>query len=277
MRRILVILLAVWSVAAFAQDVIISEINYNSAPLWDTEDWVEFYNTTAFIIDMSNWEFKDANDSNIYVFPEHLFLDAGDFIVLCRDTAAFTSFNPGVSNYIGEMDFKLSNGGELIRLYDQNGAIVDSLTYDDAPPWPLEPDGTGPTLSLIDPSLPGYDPASWEASAQMGGTPGENNGWAGVMPQPANGSAPTAFRLSPAYPNPFNPETLLQFDLISPATVKLTVVDAAGKTVDVLVDGYLHPGSYQVAFDASGLPAGVYFARILAGRYAGTRKLVLLK
>jgi hypothetical protein len=277
MRRILIITVAILSTAAFAQDVIISEINYNSAPAWDTEDWLEFYNTTPFIIDMTDWVFKDANDSNLYVFPEHTFLDAGEFIVLCRDTAAFTSFNPGVSNYIGEIDFNLSNGGELIRLYDATGAIVDSLTYDDAPPWPLEPDGTGPTLSLMDPGLPGYDPASWEASAEMGGTPGSDNGWVGVLPEPVNDSAPASFRLSTAYPNPFNPETNLQFDLSAPATVRLTVADATGKTVVTLADGHLQAGVYRVTFDAAGLPAGVYFARLSTGQATQSQKLILLK
>lgn len=277
MRWVLIIFAALLSAAAFAQDVIISEINYNSAPTWDTEDWAEFYNTTPFTIDLTNWIFKDSNDSNMYVFPEHTFLDAGAFLVLCRDTMAFTSFNPSVSNYIGEIDFKLSNGGELIRLFDQTGAIVDSLTYDDAPPWPTPPDGTGPTLSLIDPSLPGYDPASWEASAQMGGTPGANNGWVGVLPESPHGAAPLAFRLSPAYPNPFNPETWLRFQLPSGAPVHLTVYDAAGCAVAELADGWYATGSYRVAFDAYGLPAGVYLARLQAGNTVQTQKLILLK
>jgi hypothetical protein len=45
--------------------------------------------------------------------------------------------------------FDFSGGGELIRLYNGNGVLIDQVLYDDSGPWPEEADGNGPTLELI--------------------------------------------------------------------------------------------------------------------------------
>ena len=51
------------------------------------------------------------------------------------------------------MSFGFSGQGELIRLYDHTGLLIDTVHYDDNLPWPDEPDGNGPTLELISPLL----------------------------------------------------------------------------------------------------------------------------
>src|SRR5690606_36371580 len=70
---------------------------------------------------------------------------------------------------------KLSNGGETVALVDTFGQAADSITYDDIAPWPTAPDGGGPSLSLLDPSLDNALPGSWAASCAPGGTPGALN------------------------------------------------------------------------------------------------------
>ncbi len=263
--------------AVFAQDVVITEINYNSAPAYDTEDWLEFYNNADFVADMSGWLFKDANDSNIFVFPEHTYLDIGEFLVLCRDTAAFKGFNPEVDNIIGNIDFNLSNGGELIRLYDDQENIVDSLTYDDQPPWPIEPDGSGLTLELINPDLPNEDPESWVPSDSVLGTPGRDNGWVGVKDITPETGPPTEFRLLPNYPNPFNPQTTLTYHLPKAGRASLLVYDLEGREVVRLADGWHVPGVYKVVFSSAQMPSGLYFARLTARDFQQTQKLLLMK
>ena len=279
MRKFLTIMVIMsFAVGVHAQDVVISEINYNSAPYWDVNDWLEFYNTTDFTVDMTGWVFKDSNETNEFLFPLHTFLDAGEFLVLVRDSVSFTNFFPTVTNWIGQMTFKLSNAGELIRLYDSSGAIVDSLTYDDQPPWPTEPDNQGPTLEKREPLLPGWDPASWYANTEPNyhGSPGQE-GWLGILPEPIPGRYPEAFSLEPCYPNPFNPETQIIFNLPKAAEVVLSISDLQGRQVATLLEGWHTPGAYRLIYNASQLPSGTYVARFTAGDFSQSQRLVLIK
>ena len=263
--------------STLSNSVIITEINYNSAINFDPEDWLEFYNRTDSSMDISGWIFRDSNDSNAFIFPPNTLLESYGLLVLCRDTTAFSLLFPEVDNYIGNIDFRLSNGGELIRLFDRQDDIVDSLIYDDDPPWPPEPDGNGPTLELIDPSLPNEDPGNWRASVSYHGSPGENNGWVGVEEIKMEGGSPREFRLFPAYPNPFNPITTISFDLSAAGEIALVIYDIGGREISRLVEGYRQPGFYQATFDGSGLSSGVYFARLTAGSFQETSKLLLIK
>ena len=88
------------------------------------------------------------------------------------------------------------------------------------------------------------------------------------------------FALEQNYPNPFNPATTIQYNIggvVASTNVRLVVYDILGREVAVLVDETKAPGSYTVSFDGSHLVSGVYFYRLLAGSFAETRKLVLLK
>jgi photosystem II stability/assembly factor-like uncharacterized protein len=80
-----------------------------------------------------------------------------------------------------------------------------------------------------------------------------------------------------AFPNPFGTSATLQFTLPEAGSVRLTVYDALGRTVAVLVDEAREAGTHAVAFDASALPAGVYIVRFEAGVQALTQRLTLLR
>ncbi len=88
---------------------------------------------------------------------------------------------------------------------------------------------------------------------------------------------PTTILLSDPYPNPFNPSTTLAFDLSRARHVSLRVFDLLGREVAVLKDGFVEAGRYRVMFDGSGLASGIYFARLDAGSFSQTKKLMLLK
>jgi hypothetical protein len=79
------------------------------------------------------------------------------------------------------------------------------------------------------------------------------------------------------FPNPFNPVTTIGYSLATPARVTIKVYDVSGREVRTLVDTDMEPGRYQETLDAAGLAGGVYFARMTAGDYTETKKLVLLK
>jgi hypothetical protein len=83
------------------------------------------------------------------------------------------------------------------------------------------------------------------------------------------------------YPNPFNPETKIKYNVTKAGYVKISVYDILGREVTVLVNGYQQQGTYEVTFnaDASGrtLASGVYFYKLVSKDYTEIRKMVLAK
>ena len=73
---------------------------------------------------------------------------------------------------------------------------------------------------------------------------------------------PAEYVLEAAYPNPFNPQTTIRFGVSEVAYVKLVVYDVLGRQVRVLVDGTREAGTYEVVFEAGGLPSGLYVYRL---------------
>ncbi|HEX9829711.1 MAG TPA: T9SS type A sorting domain-containing protein [Bacteroidota bacterium] len=84
-------------------------------------------------------------------------------------------------------------------------------------------------------------------------------------------------RISPNYPNPFNPSTMIEFGLPEREFVSLKIYDVLGNEIETLVDEQLTSGTYRVNWNAAARAAGVYFYRLQAGAFVETRKLVLLK
>ncbi len=90
-------------------------------------------------------------------------------------------------------------------------------------------------------------------------------------------SRPTAYRLHPNYPNPFNPVTTIAYELTGEALTRLRVYNLLGECVAELVNTRQGAGAYRVAFDAAALPSGMYFYRLESGSFVKTRKMILLK
>jgi photosystem II stability/assembly factor-like uncharacterized protein len=90
------------------------------------------------------------------------------------------------------------------------------------------------------------------------------------------------FYLYQNYPNPFNPTTKIKFEIPAVGTrdrvsVQLLVYDVLGYEIASLVNEEKPAGTYEVEFDGSGLPSGIYFYRLNAGSLAETKKMILLK
>lgn len=88
---------------------------------------------------------------------------------------------------------------------------------------------------------------------------------------------PIKYALYQNYPNPFNSVTMIPFSVSKACRVVLKVHDVLGKTVATLVDGGLASGVYEVPFDATGLPSGVYFCRIEMENFQDVKKMTLLE
>jgi hypothetical protein len=91
------------------------------------------------------------------------------------------------------------------------------------------------------------------------------------------GEIPSGYNLYNNYPNPFNPSTNIKFEIPEKSFVNLTVYDVAGRRVEELVNSTMQTGIYNINWDAGDLRSGVYFARITAGGFSKTIKMMLLK
>ena len=90
-------------------------------------------------------------------------------------------------------------------------------------------------------------------------------------------SFPSDFTLEQNYPNPFNPSTNIRFSLPEANQVTLKVYDMLGQEVVTLVNEFINAGSYEVTFDASNLPTGIYTYSLTAGDFQSVKKMMLIK
>lgn len=173
---------------ADSTNLVISEIHYHPADpttpaelaiSTDAEDYefIEFMNISEGFVDLGNVFFSAGLD---FQFPDGFTLFPGERCVVVKNAFAFKARYGEFRFIIGEFQngTGLSNSGEALALSrTDNGVttLLRSFAYDDAAPWPLSPDGNGPSLVLMSP-MTNPDPripSNWVASPTSGGTPSE--------------------------------------------------------------------------------------------------------
>ncbi len=244
--------------------VVFSEINYNSVLQINSGDWVELHNTTASPIDLSNWELKDRYDTNVYVFPAGTVLPANGYLVASSDTAFFKSTFPNVSNWVGELDFHLSNAGDRIRLYNaQTGRIQFSLVFNDKAPWPAAADGQGYTMELMNENGIMNDGDNWQAGC-LGGSPGKayDPGCGTGISDVARGNL--AFSVVQKQEGVI---TLLCAEVFN-SSVSIEVWDGSGRLVKSV-------STTQPQQDVALSSPGFYLVKLSAGNRTGIAKTIL--
>jgi len=92
-----------------------------------------------------------------------------------------------------------------------------------------------------------------------------------------NSDVPNDFLLHQNYPNPFNPVTKIEYRIKITDFVSLIIYDVNGREVEILVNEKQSPGKYEVSWNASAYPSGVYFYKIQTGDYSETKKMILIK
>lgn len=171
---------------------------------------------------------------------------------------------------LGPVNLTLTGGQSVIRDRTQNvpGRVLPVGTY---------------TYEI---NVGSYPAPVWDSdSFTFDIVPGDGNGeriygWQafGNSSDAERGNAtPANFSLLCAYPNPFNPETVISFELRDASLVEMSVYDISGREVARIVDGFKPAGVHEVIFDGSELASGVYFARLTAGSFNQVRKLLLVK
>lgn len=163
-----------------------------------------------------------------------------------------------------------------MRIFDNFGAIIDSVSYDDEAPWPVEADGQGYSLELIDIESDNSIAESWQASEYTQGSPGIENGIL-INHEINNSDLPITYHLSQNYPNPFNPNTRIEFELPKTTFVKIEIYSSLGQKVAELANNNYPAGNHAIEFNANLLATGVYFYKLTTPEFEKTRKMLLIK
>jgi hypothetical protein len=88
---------------------------------------------------------------------------------------------------------------------------------------------------------------------------------------------PESFALFQNFPNPFNPTTTIRFSLPKSSFVTLKIFNLLGQEIEILVSEKFSAGEFEIKWNATAHPSGIYFYRLQAGDYGEVRKLILLK
>ena len=85
------------------------------------------------------------------------------------------------------------------------------------------------------------------------------------------------FQLFQNYPNPFNPTTKIKFSIGKADFVKISIYNILGQNVKTLINEFKNPGTYEVQFDATNLPSGIYYYWFESGSFTKVNKMIVLK
>jgi parallel beta-helix repeat protein len=237
-------------------NVIFNEINYKSANSFDTGDWVELYNINESEADISGWFFKDSDSNHIFEIPAGTIIQPGGYLVLCSELPIFRQLYPDLENAIGDFSFGLSSSGELIRLYNHTGIMIDSVLFGNDSPWPAEPNGQGPTLELKNPFLDNTLGENWAAS-EAHGTPGAINSCfvSNSIIESEDGISMNVF------PNPSNGKFQIDFYCQDSGNVVISIFDFTGKQVHEFSHKIDLHGITSIKLEEV-LTAGLYIIRV---------------
>lgn len=129
----------------------------------------------------------------------------------------------------------------------------------------------------------GYSPDGSNLTQEIYGSYSNQLEYSAITISDANGHAmdilglPESFVLGQAFPNPFNPIISIPYSLEQDTHLKLNIYDLKGSLVGALVNQVQPAGSYQMTWDASNHPSGLYILKFEAGHYQTSQKIFLLK
>ncbi|MFN8084065.1 MAG: lamin tail domain-containing protein [Dermatophilaceae bacterium] len=175
-------------------DVAMNEIFYNAPstdPAFAAVEFIELKNYGATEVDVSGWKFTAGITiaTPDLALPAGTTIPAGGFLLGTSDPALFQS-KYGFAADFSFTGTSLSNGGEQVTLVDATAAVIDAVLYDDAAPWPVSPDGAGPSLEYNSDGSDNSLAANWHASLAPFGSPRAENS---IPPLPLTIGAPTAY------------------------------------------------------------------------------------
>ena len=122
-------------------------------------------------------------------------------------------------------------------------------------------------------------PGDYKALINVNSNGGSARGrvYVNILSLNKNAEIPSKCCLHPNYPNPFNPQTVLGFELSYDSDINISIYDINGRKISTLINEYKTAGQYQATFNASDLESGIYFYRMLAGDFVDTKKMIFIK
>ncbi|MFM1559913.1 MAG: lamin tail domain-containing protein [Roseibacillus sp.] len=140
--------------------IVINEIMFDPPSDQRSGEFIELYNKGPGTVSLSGWSFDDGVS---FTFPLGSEILAGEYLVVAGNSSWISSVYPG-ADVVGDWSGQLSNGGELIRLVDQWGSLVDEVDYRHNGDWPHLADGDGSSLELRHPDMDNRMSSAWADS-----------------------------------------------------------------------------------------------------------------
>jgi len=152
--------------------IVFSEIMYKPAARTDGNnvEFLEIYNSNPWFQDISSYQVTCA-DMN-YTFPANTIIPGGAFFILAASPQGMQNVYGLTTNVFGPYTGSLKKS-ETLQLLDEQGAVLLTVPYSNANPWPVAADGTGHSIVLANPSYGEGDPRAWDISDMAGGSPGQ--------------------------------------------------------------------------------------------------------
>ena len=156
-------------------NLVLSEIMYHPAAAVPGTEFIEFTNVGPVPLDLTGVRFGAGLS---FAFLPGTIVAAGARVLVVENRAAFEAAYGTLPGVVGEFQpSNLANSGELLRVVDGLGNVLESVAYDDAFPWPTEADGLCHSLVRIAPSAR-LNPAlagNWRGSVAKRGNPGASD------------------------------------------------------------------------------------------------------
>lgn len=247
-------------------------IEYDMATGFGSVSWSPGYNVTG------------VNSSNITGALEPIPPELND-ISLPVELTSFTAVlqgNKALLTWVTQSEIN-NQGFEVYRSGEENGAYIMIASYQNTPS--LQGGGNSNTARTYtyEDVLPAGGQTFWYQIADVDyqGVRTFHGPIAAEMPEPVA----EAYVLYANYPNPFNPETTIRFEIPPGAAAtkaSLVVYNSLGMEVRVLASGSIEPGSHAVQWDGTNergelLASGIYFYRLQSGAFSQTRKMMLVR
>lgn len=136
--------------------VVLNEIHCNGLANPILDEFIELHNATGTAVDLSGWKLRGGVD---YTFPNGTSIPAGGFLVIAQTPSTILS-RYGVAA-LGPWVGALNSDGERVTLRDPSDSVVDEVGFRSEFPWPIAPNGEGPSMQLVNPSLDNDLGSSW--------------------------------------------------------------------------------------------------------------------
>ena len=176
------------------------------------------------------------------------------------DNGVTNHYISSLASNILDRVFVGTNGGGVFKTTDNGDnwqAVISGLTNLDIKCLAMSPDGY------------------LYAGTNGGGVFRSQQSTTGI--ERSSAPLPRQFNLGQNYPNPFNPSTDIRFTLSSERQVTLKVFDIRGREITTLLYEKRQAGEYLVHWNAAGLPSGIYFYCLQAGKYMETKKMLVIR